>query len=154
MGSRTMTSKTTTTARRIACECLAGRARLISRAVSSIYDDALRPHGITTAQMGILVAVTARDQPRSSDVAKTLCLEKSTLSRNLDRMIDHGWLEIVSGDDARSQRLRATSKGARLVEKVAPAWQTAQRRARTLLGEKGAATLQRVGDKLMAGGPP
>ncbi len=154
MSSRTKTPKSTTTAQRIASECLAGRARLISRAVSTIYDDALRPHGITTAQMGILVAVSALGQPRSSDVAKTLCLEKSTLSRNLDRMIDHGWLEIVSGDDARSQRLRATSKGARLVEKVAPAWQTAQRRARTLLGEKGAATLQRVGDKLMAGDSP
>lgn len=149
-----MTSKATTTARRIASECLAGRARLISRAVSSIYEDALRPHGITTAQMGILAAVTASGKPRSSDVARVLCLEKSTLSRNLDRMIDHGWLEIVSGDDARSQRLRTTSKGARLVEKVAPTWQTAQRKARTLLGEKGAATLQRVGDKLMAGGPP
>ncbi|MCH7849925.1 MAG: winged helix-turn-helix transcriptional regulator [Planctomycetes bacterium] len=154
MSPRPMTSKSTTTARRIASECLAGRARLISRAVSSIYDDALRPHGITTAQMGILAAVTALGQPRSSDVAKTLCLEKSTLSRNLDRMIDHGWLEIVAGDDERSQRLRTTPKGARLVEKVAPAWQTAQRRARTLLGEQGAATLQRVGDKLMAGGSP
>ena len=144
--------KSNTTARRIAGECLAGRARLISRAVSSIYDDALRPHGITTAQMGILAVVSALSQPRSTDVAKTLCLEKSTLSRNLDRMVDHGWLEIVSGDDARSQQLHITSKGARLVEKVAPAWQTAQRKARTLLGVKGAATLQRVGDKLMAGG--
>ncbi len=151
-----MSSKTkaNTTARRIAGECLAGRARLISRAVSSIYEDALRPHGITTAQMGILAAVTSLGRPRSSDVARVLCLEKSTLSRNLDRMIDHGWLEIVSGDDARSQLLQATSKGARLVEKVAPAWQTAQRKARTLLGEQGAATLQRVGDKLMAGDSP
>lgn len=149
-----MASKSTTAAQRIASECLAGRARLISRAVSRIYDDALRPHGITTAQMGILVAVTCLGKPRSSDVARALCLEKSTLSRNLDRMIDHGWLEIVSGDDARSQRLRATSKGATLVEKVAPAWQSAQRKAKTLLGEKGAATLQRVGDKLMAGGSP
>ena len=149
-----MASKSTTAAQRIASECLPGRARLISRAVSRIYDDALRPHGITTAQMGILVAVTCLGKPRSSDVAKTLCLEKSTLSRNLDRMIDHGWLEIVSSADTRSQRLRATSKGARLVEKVAPAWQTAQRRARTLLGEKGAATLQRVGDKLIAGRSP
>ncbi len=149
-----MTSKSTATARRIAGECLAGRARLISRAVSSIYEDALRPYGITTAQMGILAAVTSLGRSRSSDVARVLCLEKSTLSRNLDRMIDHAWLEIVSGDDARSQRLRATSKGARLVEKVAPAWQTAQRRAKTLLGERGAATLQRVGDKLMAGDSP
>ena len=95
-------NKSNTTAQQIAGECLAGRARLISRAVSSIYEDALRPHGITTAQMAILAAVTSLGRPRSSDVARVLCLEKSTLSRNLDRMIDHGWLEIVSGDDAAS----------------------------------------------------
>lgn len=144
--------KNKTTAQQIASECLAGRARLISRAVSNIYDDALRPHGITTAQISILAAVTSLGQPRSSDVTKVLCMEKSTLSRNLDRMIDNGWLELISGDDARSQLLCVTNKGSRLVERVAPAWQRAQRKAKTLLGEKGAAALKLVGDKLMARG--
>lgn len=141
-----------TTAQQIAGECLAGRARLISRAVSSIYEAALRPHGITTAQMGILVVVSSLGEPNSRDVAKVLCMEKSTVSRNLDRMIDNGWLEIISGNDARSQLLYVTSKGSRLVDKAAPAWQIAQRKARKLLGEKGATALKLVGDKLMAGG--
>ena len=105
------TAKTIRTAQRIAGECLARRARLVSRAVSGLYEEALRPHGITTAQMGILTAVTARGEPRPRDVTTDLCLEKSSLSRNLDRMIDHGWLEVVPGDDARSQRLRVTAKG-------------------------------------------
>ena len=144
------TAKTTRTAQRIAGECLARRARLVSRAVSGLYEEALRPHGITTAQMGILTAVTARGEPRPRDVTTDLCLEKSSLSRNLDRMIDHGWLEVVPGDDARSQRLRVTAKGARLLERIAPAWRSAQQKARTLLGEQGTAALHRLGDRLIA----
>ena len=143
--------KNNTTAQQIAGECLAGRARLISRAVSSIYEDALRPHRITTAQMGILVVVSSLGEPNSRDVATKLCMEKSTVSRNLDRMIDNDWLEVISGDDARSQQLCITSKGSRLVEKAAPAWQSAQSKAKTLLGEKSAAALKLIGDKLMAG---
>ena len=143
--------KPSKTAQRIVGECLAGRARLISRVVSGIHAEALRPHGITTAQMGILAVAAAHDDPAASDVASALCLEKSTLSRNLDRMIDHGWLDIVPGDDGRSQRLRATPAGRRLLEKVAPAWRSAQRQARALLGKQGAAALANLGDRLMAG---
>lgn len=145
------TTKPSVAARRIAADCLAGRARLISRAVSGIYGDALRPYGITVAQMSILVAAATRPEARPGDLGSILCLEKSTLSRNVDRMIDRGWLEAASGEDGRSQRLRATARGKRLVEKVAPAWRTAQRKARTLLGEDGAAALHRLGNRLMAG---
>ena len=98
------------------------------------------------------MVVSSLGEPNSRDVAKVLCMEKSTVSRNLDRMIDNGWLEIISDDDARSQLLRVTSKGSRLVDKAAPAWQRAQHKAKTLLGEKGAAALKLVADKLMGGG--
>ncbi len=143
------TAKTNKAAQRIAGQCLAGRARLISRAVSGLYEEELRPHGITTAQTGILAVVAVRGESRPSDVASILCLEKSTLSRNLDRMIERGWVEVVPGDDARSQRLRVTAKGARLVERIAPAWRSAQQRARALLGEQGAAALHRLGQRLI-----
>ena len=139
-----------TAAQRIAGECLAGRARLISRAVSGIYQEVLRPHGITTAQAGILAAVGVQGRARPGQVADTLYLDKSSLSRNLDRMIDRGWLEVVAGDDRRSQRLRVTARGARLLRRIAPAWRAAQQKARTLLGEPGAAALLRLGDRLLA----
>ncbi len=144
----------TKTARRIAGECLARRARIISRAVSGLYEDALRPHGITTAQMSILVAVTARGETGPGDVAAALCLEKSSLSRNLDRMIAHGWVEVVSGDDARSQRLQVTPGGAKLLQRAAPAWRSAQKKTRALLGDPGAAALHRLGDRVIAWGRP
>lgn len=146
-------TKAQTTARQIAGECLAGRARLISRAISSIYEDALRPHGVTVAQMGILAVASALENAHAGEVARKLCLEKSTLSRNLDRMVEHGWIDLAPGaDDARFQQLRVTSKGARLIERAAADWKTAQREARDMLGEQGAAALTRLGDRLMAAG--
>jgi hypothetical protein len=43
----------------IAQDCIAVRMRLLNRVVTKIYDDALRPLGIKTSQLNILV-VTAR----------------------------------------------------------------------------------------------
>ena len=44
----------------IADECLAVRIRLLNRVVSGVYDQALRPLGITAGQMNILVVVSGR----------------------------------------------------------------------------------------------
>jgi hypothetical protein len=43
-------------ARAVSGECLALRIRRVDRALSRIYDGALRPHGITIAQLGLLTA--------------------------------------------------------------------------------------------------
>src|SRR5262245_22309850 len=43
---------------RIASGCIASRVRILNRAISAIYDDALRPSGLKVSQMNILV-VTA-----------------------------------------------------------------------------------------------
>ena len=44
----------------IAGECLAVRVRMLNRTITAIYDDALRPLGLTTGQLNILVVVTKR----------------------------------------------------------------------------------------------
>src|SRR5262249_12653321 len=75
-------------------------------------------------------------------------LDISTLSRNVERMRARGWLEVVPGEDARTQPFRLTVQGRRLLERAVPAWQEAQRRATELLGEEGIALLDRAARKL------
>ena len=41
----------------IAADCLAARVRLLSRTITGIYDEALRPLGVTVGQLNILVTV-------------------------------------------------------------------------------------------------
>src|SRR5262245_4462990 len=125
-------------------KCIAVRLRLRARAVTKIYNQALRPHGLTVSQMNILVAASYMGQVKQRDICRVLHLDKSTLSRDLARMRAQGWVTDVPGDDPRATILRVTTGGKKLLEKAFPAWHQAQEKARALLGEKDAASLGRM----------
>ena len=120
----------------IAEQCIALRLRMLSRAVTRIYNQALRPYGLTISQMSILVAVSCLGEAKQQDVYQALHLEKSTLSRDVARMRRRGWLDDVPGEDGRTALLRITPAGRRLLEEAIPAWQQAQEQATVLLGER------------------
>ena len=120
----------------IAEQCIAVRLRMLSRAVTRIYNQELRPYGLTTSQMNILVAISCLGEARQQEVCQTLHLEKSTLSRDVARMRSQGWLDDVPGEDRRTALLRITPAGRRLLEEAIPAWQQAQKQATALLGER------------------
>lgn len=129
------TSTLKQTADMIAQECLAVRLRMLNRVITNVYDDALRPLGVKTSQMNILVATARAGLARPAEVCHTLQLDTSTLSRNVERMKTKGWLEVVPDEDRRAQPFRLTAKGKRLVERAKPAWEKAQRKATKLLGD-------------------
>src|SRR5262249_14901159 len=86
-------------------ECIAVKLRMLTRAVTKIYNRALRPHGLTVSQMNILVAASYIGQAKQQDICQALHLEKSTLSRDLARMRERGWVAESPGDDGRSSLL-------------------------------------------------
>ncbi len=130
--------------------CIAVRLRLVNRVVTNLYDDALRPLGLKVSQLNILIVTARLGLARPAQVCDILQLDTSTLSHNLKRMLDsdHGWLEVVPEQDARTQPFRLTAKGKSLIEKAIPAWQEAQRQAAELLGDDGIALLDTVARKL------
>ena len=106
----------------IAQTCIAVRLRLLNRVVTNFYDDALRPLGLKVSQLNILFVTAKLGLARPAQVCDILQLDTSTLSRNVERMRAHGWLEVVPEEDARSQPFRLTVQGKRLIEKAIPAW--------------------------------
>ena len=144
--------KTTTSAEEavadMAADCLAMRGRLIGRTVTSIYDDALRPLGITVGQLNILAVVVRLGPVSPGTVARRLHIERSTMSRNAERMKRNGWLAIGPGESATSQELTVTKAGRRVIEEAEPQWREAQGRARDILGAGGAEAIQKVGDAI------
>jgi DNA-binding MarR family transcriptional regulator len=135
----------------IASTCIAVRLRLLNRVVTNLYDEALRPLGLKVSQLNILIVTAKLGLARPAQVCEILQLDASTLSRNVKPLQAHGWLEVVPGEDARTQPFRLTPQGRRLIEKAVPAWEAAQRRAADLLGDDGIALLDRAARKL--GGP-
>src|ERR1700729_2737542 len=97
--------------------CIAVRLRLLNRVVTNFYDDALRPLGLKVSQLNILIVTARLGLARPAQVCDILQLDTSTLSRNVERMRAHGWLEVVLEEDARAQPFRLTPHGKRLIEK-------------------------------------
>ncbi len=127
--------------------CLNSRARVLSRVVTSIYDDELRDVGIKASQLNLLVAIATAGSVRRTDVGRYLHLDSSTLTRNLRVMETNGWIEEAADDsDGRGRPVRITAIGERVLTNAAPAWRIAQRRTSKLLGIEGRSSLVRLVD--------
>src|SRR3954464_4776573 len=137
----------------IAAECFAVRVRALNRAVTALYDDALRPHGLRVGQLNLLVAVARLGTARPGDLCRLLRMDKSPPGRDVEVMRGHGWLEVGEGS-GRSRPLRITPAGETLLAQVVPAWRRAQERARTLIGDEGAEAVLAMGRKLRADDGP
>ena len=132
----------------IAKDCLAVRVRLLSRTITAIYDDALRPLGLTAGQLNVLVTIANRGPISPGEIARRLSMEKSTVSRNLARMRDNGWIAVTAGESGHKQRLTLNRRGKALLERALPAWEEAQTQARAVLGQRGADSIRSIGNTL------
>ena len=121
-------------AEEIFCTCIGARMRAITRAVSAIYEDAMRPYRIRFSQMNILVATMQTGETLPAELSRMLQLDHSTVSRGVGRMTERGWLETLENEDGRLAPVRVTKKGQALVAKAYPAWKEAQQQACKLVG--------------------
>ena len=130
----------------IAQECFAMRVRYLNRSLTSIYDEVFRPLSITASQVNMLVAIITQQTLSPSELGEILNIEKSTLSRNLDRMRKAGWVEIDSSQPGRSHTVQASEKGQALLLNILPLWQKAQETTCTLLGSERSKAIREVAD--------
>jgi DNA-binding MarR family transcriptional regulator len=132
------------TVEEMARDCVGARLRLLNRVITGLFDDALRPLGLTTSQMSILGVAARLGVAQPSRVCQILHMDLSTLSRNLRRMRDRGWIETVPDRDARSHPFQVTDQGRELIQQAYPAWQEAQQKASAVLGDEGVSALARA----------
>jgi DNA-binding MarR family transcriptional regulator len=125
---------------------------MANRVITKVYDDALRPFGLKVTQLSMLVVAEDRGLIRQTEVGAELRLDDSTLCRNLERMRENGWLEAVSGGDARVHSYCLTEAGRALLDKAIPAWRSAQEEAQRLLGDAGVQALRRFAREQGFGG--
>jgi len=132
----------------MARDCIVARLRILTREVTNIYDKALRPLGIKISQANLLTAVAKLGPVSPTRIGKLLHIEKSTMSRNIERMRARGWLRVVPGEDERSNLVSVTAKGRRLLEKMLPAWQQAQEETESLLEQRAITAIHRAVERM------
>jgi len=103
MHQRTCLIMTTRSAiREIINNCLAMRVRIVARSVSAIYEQAMANHDVTIAQVNMLTALGELGPCAPGKIGEVLQLERSTVSRNLDLLIQKGLVEASAVDTGRS----------------------------------------------------
>jgi DNA-binding MarR family transcriptional regulator len=128
--------------------CFAYRARMLSRVISAIYDEALAPLGLKGSQLNVLAALSRNGLSTQNNLCTSLKMDKSTLSRNIERMRKRGWLRANRGKDNRTRVVSVTPKGAKLLRDAFPLWRTAQEIAGRRMGVEGVAAFDVLVKKL------
>ena len=137
----------------IACGCLAARVRVIGRVVTAVYEEALRPHGLTIAQVNLLAALGMAGPCAPTRLAEVVQLERSTMTRNLAALLKSRWVRATAQDAKGVREVALTASGAKKIETVLADWRKAQRETARLLGEPGVQTVREVAGRVWTHAP-
>ena len=129
-------------AQKFADDCIAYRIRALNRVITHLYDSALKPFGITVNQTTMLAMLTLVGKAGPGEIGRVLHMEKSTISRNLERMRKNGWIEVNAGDSGPVRIVTVTLAGRKLLAALYPEWEEAQAAAARILGDEGIAAVQ------------
>ena len=81
----------------------------------------LRDYGLRVPEWRALAALYSTQRCTMSELAELATIDRTTLTRTVDRMQDAGWLARLADDaDARITRLALTAAGKRMFERVWP----------------------------------
>jgi len=127
------------------CACF--NLRKASRAVTQLYDDALRPTGLRTTQFSLLALLRLTGTLPMTRFAGEAVMDRTTLARNLDVLERAGLVRVQPGEDARVREVAITRAGVARLEEAFPHWQRVQR---SLARGMGARRMDQMLDHLSA----
>src|ERR1700694_1097529 len=114
--------------------CLCASLRRGARAISPLYDAALRAVGLRSTQNTLLQVLTGQKAITQAQLGSLLALDTTTLSRTLRPLEQRGWIRRLPGRDRRERYLALTPGGRRQAERARPHWQRAEEHMRRRLG--------------------
>jgi DNA-binding MarR family transcriptional regulator len=114
--------------------CMCHKTRMAARAITRAYDEALRPTGLRATQVSVLAAVGAHGALSIKSLADSLEMDRSTLTRNLQPLEEHGYVRLAPEARHRSRVLSLTDAGHQALRDALPLWEEAQRKVKRRLG--------------------
>jgi DNA-binding MarR family transcriptional regulator len=116
--------------------CVCFNLRWVTRVVTQFYDAEMRRHGIRPTQGTILSSLIAKESWDMAELSDWLGMDRTTLVRNLRPLQRDGFVEVSGGGRGNRVALTITAKGRKQIEKLTPAWKSAQCAVVKTLGEK------------------
>jgi len=106
---------------RDACLCLASQRA--ARALSRLFDEALKPAGLTSGQFSLLTSLNRPEPPSIGSVATLLAMDRTTLTANLKPLERRGLVRVEPDPkDRRGRRISLTNAGLAVLDVATPIW--------------------------------
>jgi DNA-binding MarR family transcriptional regulator len=128
--------------------CICASLRRTSRALSQLYEDALRPVGLRATQFTVLQTLSLAGEVTQGELGQILAMDSTTLTRTLTIMGRHGWITRRRGEDRREWRMRLSKAGEIKLKQALPHWEKAQTGLRRQLGEELSNNLMKLTQKV------
>ncbi len=130
----------TTLSVRDTCLCL--HTQRAARALARLFDEVLRPVGLTNGQFSLLNALNGPEPAPMSQVAATLGADRTTLTAALKPVVREGLAEIsIDPADHRARRVALTAAGQARLAAALPLWVAAHGALETELADPDRARL-------------
>ncbi len=129
--------------------CVCATLRKASRAVTQVFDNALRPSGLRATQFNILCEIQGRGETTATQLTKRLIMDQTTLTRSLSLLERDKLIQTVPKPDARLRTVKLTPKGEKTLHAAFPLWAEAQKRIVLALGVEAWALLGADLDRLV-----
>jgi DNA-binding MarR family transcriptional regulator len=118
--------------------------------VSQIYDQHLKPFGLTVTQYGVLGHLATFNGLNIGELAEKLVMDPTTLTRNLRPLQRQGLLAVKTDRrDRRARTLELTARGHEVFASAKPGWARAQRHVEQLFGELETPALNAALDRVL-----
>ena len=115
--------------------CTCGELRKAARAITLLYDNALKSSGLLSTQLNVLDVICNSDSIKISDLSEKQGMDRTTLTRNLSVLERQGFIKISPGRDHRTRIVTATQKGRSAVTNALPLWKEVQGKVKQQMGE-------------------
>lgn len=105
--------------------CLCLHVQRAARALARLFDDALRPAGLTNGQFSLMMSLNRPEPPPMGPVAALLAMDQTTLTAALKPLQRNGWVRVMENPrDRRGRLLSLTAEGKGVLAKALPIWES------------------------------
>jgi DNA-binding MarR family transcriptional regulator len=115
-------------------DCVCGALRTVTRAVTQLYDDALRPAGLRITQYSLLSRIRRLQPVSAGALVDTLHADQTTLARALKLLEQEGLVVRAAETDRRLKRIKLTEAGERKYQEARKLWTETQHRVVATIG--------------------
>lgn len=111
------------TTSRVRDVCLCLHAQRAARMLARLFDEALRPTGLTNEQFSLLMALNRPTPASVGEVAALLGADRTTLTAALKPLARRGLTQSgADADDGRVRRIALTAEGRACLAAALPLW--------------------------------